>query len=362
MSVDPASYFSLTYGEAVEKFVAAADRRGLPQWRFANPRKGPAGEPLETLVTEMGAPDAENVLILNTGVHGTEALVGAGILTGMLSRPEAAPFDPATTRIVMVHILNPYGAAWKRYVNEDNVDLMKNLVYGDRWTPPDPLFIEFDDLIDLEHLDVVGADVARSRRADFLKRHGMDRLMASLKKGQSDRPKSICYNGRGATWSKITLDHILKEHAGGAANVAFIDLHSGVGDYGEAHVIVGGDLASQGRVRRLLGEDAHDTDLVTDTPVYVTQGAMLPGATFTAMTMEAGTVEFGEEFRALMWREMHDHIYGDPLGPAAQAVSERFRRFYYPISDDWRRQWWINATAMISRVSAALPQWRTDPT
>ncbi len=140
--MDPARFFSIDLTEATARFREAASAAGLAVETWTNPHRGPAGEALETLSCEFGPPDAANVLVLNSGVHGTEAFVGAGLMLGILSDPQGFLRNAPNTRVVMIHILNPYGAAWGRYVNEDNVDLMKNLTYGDHPAPTDPLFLD----------------------------------------------------------------------------------------------------------------------------------------------------------------------------------------------------------------------------
>jgi hypothetical protein len=351
--------FSTTYAEATAKFRAAAARRSLPVVSWRNPQAGPNGEPLETLVTEIGAPDARNVMVINTGVHGTEALAGAAILTGLLDDADDVLRDLTDFKVVLVHILNPYGAAWFRYVNEDNVDLMKNLAYGDRPTPEDPLFMAFDDAMDLARMREPDAPTRlRAVRERFLATHGLDRLMESLKKGQSDRPKSICYNGRGATWSTRTLDEILRTYAGGARQVFFVDLHTGVGSYGEAYVIAAGPAESQARLRALLGEAAHSSDLVVPEPCYTAQARTLPDACFTAATVEAGTVDFDDGFREAMWLEMHDHMHGSPTSSAAWDTKRRFRAYYYPDDPAWRATWRRNCRSVLRQFLEGMSQWR----
>lgn len=361
MSFDPCDLFSDTYVEAVTKFEIAARARDIPVERWRNPHKGPSGETLETLACEIGPADAANVLVINTGTHGTEALAGSAILTGLLTEADSLLDLDGDVRAVLIHVINPYGAAWSRYVNEDNVDLMKNLHYGDAVTPPDALFMAFDDVIDLAGLHGPVDSASRlAARAAFVETCGVERLMASLKKGQSDRPRSICYNGRGATWSRRTLDRILVEKTSTARQILYLDLHTGVGDHGDAYVIVGGDARSEARVRAVLGPQAHDTDLMTELPLYSSQAALVPQAQFTAATIEAGTVEFGESFREAMWREMHHHMYGDPLSPAALEDQRRFRGFYYPLSDDWRRLWWRNCRTVLGQFVAGMRTWRSE--
>lgn len=358
---DPAAYFSDTYAEANLKFRQAADRHGIAIESRVNSYTGPSGEQLETLVAEIGDPNARNVVFINTGVHGTEALAGSAIITGLLEHPEMFLANGPDYKLVLIHILNPYGCAWSRYVNEDNVDLMKNISLGRLVTPEDPFFVALDDLINLSAArDPQAWHAAHQRRSEFISEHGFERVMASLKKGQSDRPKSICYNGRSQVWSTRQLYEIITRHASHAGQILFVDLHTGVGAYGEAYVIAAGPADSKTRIRSAFGPDAHEDDLVMPVPLYAVLGELVPDALFTAVTIEAGTVEFGDDFRDAMWLEMHDHMYGDPRSPEALANKRKFRSFYYPEDTEWRRLWWGNAKDALSKLAMAMKNWKQD--
>ena len=353
--MDPARYFSDDYTEAVAKFRAAAEAQGLAAAAWPLAETGPAGERLETLSCQFGPADAANVLVLNSGTHGTEAFVGAGLLTGILADPDAFLANHPDTRVVMIHIINPYGAAWGRYVNENNVDLMKNLTYGDRLTPTDPVFIEFDDAVDLASLaSPEGYEAASANRRALIEKHGQPRLMRALKRGQSVRPDSLCFNGAASSWSKRTLDSILAETLEGARRALFLDLHSGVGGWGQAYVMTAGDAASQQRVAAWLGEDAHKIDLPMDPPALSTLADNAPGVEFTAAIIEGGTVEFGPDFTRAMWLEMYHHLRGDRGSAEALENKKQFKSYYYPASDEWRRLFWTHGTEMIERFLTGL--------
>lgn len=356
--MDAAAYFSTSVPEASARFRAAAAARGFGVQVYPHSGHGPRKEPLETLVCQFGPDDSEHVLVLNSGTHGTEAFVGAGVLMGLLANAEDFLALAPRTRFVLIHIINPYGAAWGRYVNEDNVDLMKNLTYGDMVAPTDPLFEPFDDLIDLASLHDADAVVERAaRRKDFLAAHGADRIMRALKKGQSARPNSICYNGVAATWSKRTLDAILKDVLADCGNAVFIDLHSGVGAWGEAYVMAAGDETSKARIRGWLGDTAHEIDLPMTPPALSTLSAFAPPGGFAAAIIEGGTVTFDDAFREIMWLEMYHHLYGDPLSAEALANKAKFAAYYDPRSDEWRRVFWENISAVLKTVAVNLEAW-----
>ncbi len=202
--------------------------------------------------------------------------------------------------------------------------------------------------------------MALGKRQALVDRIGADRLMKALKKGQSERPNSICYNGVSASWSKRTLDAILARYLDRGRQVLFLDLHSGVGGWGEAFVMTAGDEASRTRVRSWLGDRAHEVDLPMTPPVYSTLSHLAPQAEFAAAIMEGGTVDFGDTFREAMWLEMHNHLYGDRLGPEAARVRAVFKSFYYPPSDEWRRKFWVNAGEMFDVFLAGLESWNAE--
>ncbi len=357
MPQDPARWFSDSYAQATARFRTAADAAGVPLSVYRNPRLGPDGEALETLACGVGSDDADKVMVLMSGTHGTEALVGAGVQLSILAEPGRLLREGV--RLVLIHVINPYGCAWGRYVNEDNVDLMKNLTYGDAITPTPQVFLEFDDALDLAHWGEPGrAERAALARREVVDRWGLESLMDALLRGQSDRPAGYCFNGRGATWSKRVLDTILAERLASAREVVFVDLHTGVGDWGEAYVMTSGDQVSRATGRAWLGETAHESMLPMDPPTHATLARFAPGARFVSFIIEAGTVTFGDDFREAMAWEMHHHLFGDPRSESARLNTAAFRRFYDPADDDWRRLFFANIQDVLGRIADHLRDWR----
>ncbi|MCY4566160.1 MAG: DUF2817 domain-containing protein, partial [Gammaproteobacteria bacterium] len=120
-------YFHRSYVAVRGAFRDAVTLRGGEVLTCAHPSTGPAGEPLATDVARLGDESASRVLLLVTGVHGVEGYCGAGALIGWLQSdgPEGLPDNVA---VVLVNLINPYGTAWLRRVNENNVDINRNFV------------------------------------------------------------------------------------------------------------------------------------------------------------------------------------------------------------------------------------------
>ena len=121
-------HFSESYADARSRFLEAVARADAPLESFENPvGKGPTGEVLATDVALFGPDDAKHLLILVSGTHGVEGFAGSGAQVAMIEGLRFAAL-PARTAVLVVHAINPYGFAWLRRVNEDNVDLNRNSI------------------------------------------------------------------------------------------------------------------------------------------------------------------------------------------------------------------------------------------
>ncbi len=71
----------------------------------------------------------EKVFILTTGEHGIEGYVGSAMQQRFIEH-YLPRLDPATTGLLFVHAINPWGMKYHRRVNVNNVDLNRNFVWG----------------------------------------------------------------------------------------------------------------------------------------------------------------------------------------------------------------------------------------
>ena len=123
------------YTEARGRFLEAARESDVQVEHHDHPFTGPAGEPLATDVAIIGSPDAPTRLLVISGTHGVEGFAGSLCQTTWLTEGASVPDDLA---IVLVHAINPYGFAWIRRVNEDNVDLNRNCIDFSAALPENP--------------------------------------------------------------------------------------------------------------------------------------------------------------------------------------------------------------------------------
>jgi Protein of unknown function (DUF2817) len=76
----------------------------------------------------------------------------------------------------------------------------------------------------------VQADEALER---FRAEHGADALYNALMSGQYTQPDGLIYGGRQREWSNRTLEEIVETFLASAEKIAFIDWHTGIGEYGK---------------------------------------------------------------------------------------------------------------------------------
>ena len=226
--------YAASYAAAREKFLAASAGCGGDVRSFVHPdRTAPGGAPLAIDVARFGDRRAGRQALFISGTHGQEGFSGSAVQIGWMSSGGPARL-PSGLGVVLVHGLNPYGFAQFTRTTENNVDLNRNFV--DRSAAPLPANLHYETLHDALLMGQWTAD--ENARVDavlaaFTEQHGRDALFDTLARGQYVHPDGLMYGGHEREWSNRTLEAIVQETLGDAEKVAFIDWHTGIGDYGK---------------------------------------------------------------------------------------------------------------------------------
>ena len=118
---NPTASFPKDYRSARKAFISACTRAHADSIARVHPKaSGPRGNPLFLDSVALGPRDAAKALLVVAGSDGREIRQSSAVLTGLLDgmvRP--AP----NARLVLVHALNPFGAAWDSCENETGVVL-----------------------------------------------------------------------------------------------------------------------------------------------------------------------------------------------------------------------------------------------
>jgi hypothetical protein len=336
--------FSASYAEARGRFVDAARAQGARVFEYRDPRqKGPDGEPLCLDVAVAGPEDAERVLGVASGTHGIEGFAGSAAQTAWLMGGGPARV-PRRTAVVLFHALNPWGFAHRARGTEENVDLNRNFIDHARPYPGNDGYADVHPIVTPETWDDASqAEVFRE--LDLLReRIGEKAFSTAFNGGQFSHDDGLYFGGHREQWANYAFREAVVKHVAHAKHAAFIDLHTGIGPWGE-HIFLcfhaEGSAARQ-RARDWWGERAVNLAGVTHKALADYQGLvvsafgeMLPKAEVTGVVVEFGTLPRKEIQRANMaarWLRYH----GERRPGLAQKVHAQFCETFYPSDPAWR--------------------------
>lgn len=332
------TFFSPDYVSARERFRAAALAAGAALDALAIEARGPRQEPLSIDIARLGERDARRVLLHTCGLHGVEAFAGSAVQLAALEDP---PVPPAGCALVLVHALNPYGMAWLRRANENNVDLNRNFLRrGERWEGAPALYPRLDPL--LNPPSPPQPEGFRLRLALVALRYGTRAPRQAIAEGQYEFPRGLFYGGKALEpGPRLYLDW-LRRNVARAVYLFALDLHTGLGRRGKETLIlepgVGATPATE--LTRAFGRSLIDP--ASGRAAYRIRGGMggvlpeiLPGAGIDFVLQEIGTSPASAVLRALR-EENRCHHYGaaDLRHPAKRALLEAL----CPALAAWRRR------------------------
>jgi hypothetical protein len=334
--------FSENYPEAHAKFVAAASAAGGTAKRYVHDSRGPDDGELSTDVAWFGPREADRVFVAISATHGVEGFFGSATQIEWLRRGEASRL-PKGAAALLIHAINPFGFAWLRRTNEDNVDLNRNWVDFDRPLPTNP---QYDELAD----DLCPADWSPDTQAKtgaklmgWMQRHGPAAYQHAVSAGQWTHPTGLFYGGKKPSWSRNTLTEILQSNLSKASRVLILDFHTGLGPYGYAEPLVSRRTDDPGfaRTRSWIGAAATSiygggsisAEVVGD--AMSAAPALLPRAVVDTVGLECGIrpiLEVANALRADAWL----HAHGDPLSPAAAPIKALIRGMFHSDDPMWQ--------------------------
>jgi hypothetical protein len=356
-----AAGFSQTYAQARRRFLEAAGAAGLSPGSHGLPGvPGQDGEALAMDVVRDGPPDAPRLLIVSSGCHGVEGFCGSGAQVALLADAglrRAA--RQAGVALLFIHALNPYGFSWWRRVTHEGVDLNRNFLDFAQPLPPNPGYDRIAEWLLPPHWPPTLGN--RAALLAYLVRHGKRALQQAVSGGQYHHPHGLFYGGRSPTWSHLTLREVLRRHGRSCRELAWIDLHSGLGPSGLGEKILAcrDEPATLQQARAWWGGDITSIDAGTSTSATLS-GQMwqvpyeeCPQARYVGITLEYGTVAAREVMDALRG----DHwLHQQPQARAAQApaIRRRLRDAFYTDTDAWKECVVAQAVQAVHQAVAGL--------
>ncbi len=331
---DEEEVFSRSYAQARAKFLQATQAAGLHVTSYPLALPGRDGEALAVDAAWQGPRNAVRLLLLTSGVHGVEGYGGSGAQTALLQ--DSAWMEQANASgiaVLYVHALNPYGFSHIRRVTQENVDLNRNFQDFSEPLPSNPAYCQLHPLL----LPPTWPPTWGNRAAilGLIATQGLRALQTAISGGQYERPDGMFFGGTSPTWSHRTLRQLLREHAAHARQLAWIDLHTGLGKSGQCErIFMGrdGDVTGYARANAWWGKEAPlaqagSADSVSAPLTGLVCNAALEEcrqAELTGVCLEFGTkplLEVANALRGDHWLHLHQQA------PAALKASIKRRLF-----------------------------------
>ena len=330
--------FSPDYETARGRFRRAATVAGAALHAIALSATGPHGEALCIDIAWLGAAHPRRVFLHTCGLHGVEAYTGSAVQLALLDAPPAPGPDDA---LVLVHVLNPYGMAWLRRTNENNVDLNRNfLMNGERWQGAPQLYRVLDPLLNPQ--SPPAHDGFRVRAPAIAVRLGFHRVKHAIAEGQYEYERGLFFGGRALEPGPRSFSAWLQQHVANADYVFGLDLHTGLGRRG-TDTLLSSPVANASAPEALSDALGHALiDPAQPSVAYTVRGGygaalrhLLPRSRIDFILQEIGTFPPLAILHALR-EENRWHFYGD--GSIVHPAKLRLSEVLCPAATEWRRR------------------------
>ena len=349
-----------------EQFLAAATATGARLYHYPHPLCGPFGEALGTDVALIGNPQAKHLLIALSGTHGVEGFYGSDCQSRWLQtfNPQTLPDDVA---VLMIHLINPWGTAWIRRVNEDNIDLNRNFLDFSQAPPDNQAYEALHAIYTCDQLRGPHREQADARLNERVQGEGWPAVMSIVEAGQYRHPDGLFYGGNNASWSNRTLHEILREHLASASVAMCFDLHTGAGDYGHPMLLTIAQAAypALADARQLFGpwlftlitgaDSQSATGVAATATGYASQAIIdaLPRVRLMPFVIECGTYP-GEQVHSVLRDDQWLHLHGDLDSPQARQIKLQLLEQFCPADSDWQELVWVRTRQIWERALGAL--------
>lgn len=333
--------FPSDYGAARKRFREVAQRLDWRLETYPIEAVGPDGEELTIDVACSAAEDADNVLVISSGLHGVEGFFGSAVQTALLEC--WASSAPPPVRCVFLHTLNPYGFAWLRRPNEDNVDLNRNfLLPGEAFEGSPEGYTRLDSFLNPRRPPSPWEPYAL-KALWLTARHGTRELKQAIAAGQYDFPCGLFFGGSGPARIQFLLAEHMTRWLSGSERVVHLDLHTGLGRNARWKLLIDYPLTDSQRnwFTWTFGPDSFEESDPRGVG-FDARGGFGQWCVFRKMAPEYlfACAEFGTyapiKVLAGLRAENQAHHWSKHASPHSISVKENLRELFCPASPEWR--------------------------
>jgi predicted deacylase len=237
-------FFSDSYEEARKRFVAATSAMGWTLQKHLVTPTSPEGGAL-TIDVAISDVASKKRLVITSGLHGVEGFMGSAIQLALLSALQSGEIKlPQGCGLVLVHALNPYGFAWQRRTDHQNIDLNRNfLLEGQTYKGAPDGYAEIDAILNPSSPPGL-LDPFITRLLLKVPRLGWNGIRGIIASGQYQNPHGLFFGGSDESEIKGIVAKQLPSWIPPETSAAlWLDLHSGLGRRGQCMLLAADDEA-----------------------------------------------------------------------------------------------------------------------
>ncbi|MDD3020346.1 MAG: M14 family metallopeptidase [Alphaproteobacteria bacterium] len=317
------------------------------------PYAGSTDPDLATDIAVLGDDNAENVIVVSSGLHGVE--LPAGSLVQQIALDKIKDRHLKTTKFVFVHALNPYGAKYSLRTDRGegtsrNIDPARNFL---DFASPDfiatsanPAIASAFDKASLSNSSL-SMMWARLLYTAFIEQ-GQSTFKRNFVRGQYTDPSLPYYGGDTACFTRLTWEHIVRHEIlkPAAKKIYHFDCHTGDGPFGVLQLYL---CAKAGKHTRQLAEKLTSPEKIKTTDDYFAQVTGDIGDYWASFDVPEGTqiypitLEFGttqarvsgiDVLGAILNRTLLSEKYNDDH-PQKDQIIQKMCTAFTPTQKEW---------------------------
>ena len=342
--LDTNSIFSVDYNAARRRFREAADAAGWEVLNYPIGSYGPDGQELTIDVAIESGGSTDRALVISSGMHGVEGFFGSAVQLMLLGEWHQRKGSRPPVRFVLLHGLCPYGFAWRRRVNEDNVDVNRNLLLeGELFQGCPARYAELDKLLNPKAPPSTWEPVTLKLLA-AIARYGMPALKDAVASGQYEYPQGLFFGGDRPSRTSEVLATYFDRWLGNSQRIMHLDLHSGLGKWAIPKLLIDYPITEvyRDRLSRWFGPNAFEATDPTKT-AYTVRGSFgrwclsrAKGRDYTYAGAEFGTSKPMQVLAGLRAENQAHHWGKNDL--STERTTQRLVELFCPRSPQWRSQ------------------------
>ncbi|WP_220498451.1 M14 family metallopeptidase [Stieleria mannarensis] len=351
--------FSPDYATARRRFREAADRLGWSLEAHSIGSTGPEGEELTIDIGYSAAEPPDKILVISSGVHGVEGFFGSAVQIALLEL--WASTSPPPIRCVFLHALNPFGFAWLRRCDENNVDPNRNfLLPGESYQGAPLQYASLDKLLN-PRCPPSRWEPFRLKAFWKIARTGVSPLRHAIATGQYEYPQGLFYGGAGPTAMQNLLETNLDRWLASSQQVVHLDFHTGLGRQAACKFLIDYQLSDRQRAWLVewFGADAFE-NCNSEGVAYNARGGLGRWCVSRNLAPDYlfACAEFGTYGQISMLSglrsENQSHHWGNPSSASTARTKQKFKELFCPAAESWRLSVINTSVDLVARAVCGL--------